>query len=407
MQIEKIRAELKTTLAGDLGAAIALLLQKLDNGSPRLLEVFGQSGRFHQANSDFTKGLILIGERDTVYNQIRFYLLDLVGQLAESDLKPEAPSASEAQAFGLAPAAAGSPVDLLLARLRVDWKNVPLSELHLVNCNRVVEFKTFKRALRDRSASGEEFQFYFINACPMQRPQSFAERVILEIIRNLDEEEDEAVLVRRLPGSNRIKIEDLPYDFMGLEQSKKKFAKYFEERFDFHERLEPVEEFLKACVHKVANYRYIGFIFRVDAQDWEPFFPEYFQWIMDTFSKAEEEGHLFLFFFPIYLRNLHAGPPPALLEVANAIQALGEAENAISTVISPLTPVEKAEVGDWFADFGEPDAGKVDELILLTLQRDKSASARIERFQQEGKVDMYDVEALQEQVYRFGLTGMS
>lgn len=401
MQVEKIKAELKTALAGDLAAALALFLQKLDTGSPRLMEVFGQSGRFHQAGSDFTKGLILIGERDTVYNQVRFYLLELAGQLAESDLKPAAPSAAEAHAFGLAPAPSGNPLDLLLARLRIDWKNASISELHLVNCDRVTEFKTLKRALRDRSASGEEFQFYFINACPMQRPQSFAERVILEIIRNLDEEEDEAVLVRRLPGSNRIKIEDLPYDFMGLEQSKKKFAKYFEERFDFHERLEPVEEFLKACVHKIANYRYIGFIFRLDAQDWEPFFPEYFQWIMDTFSKVEEEGHLFLFFFPIYLRNLHTAPTPALLEVAKAVQALGEAENAISTVISPLTPVEKADVAEWFADIGEPDAGKVDELILLTLQRDNSAITRIGRFQEENKIDMYDVEALQEKVVTF------
>lgn len=404
MPLENTKAELQQALARDLGEVIALLLQQLNTSSPRMTEVFVQSGRYHQATSDFAKGLILIDERDTVYTRVRVTLLELIGQLTDSDLKAEnLPTAAQAQALGLAAAPAAGPFDVLLARLRIDWKSTPVSILHLVNCDRVNEFKTFKRALRDHSASGEEFQFYFINACPMQRPQSFAERVILEIIRNLDEEESEAVLVRRQLGAHRLKVEDLPYDFMGLEQSKKKFAKYFEERFDFHERLEPVEAFIEACVHKVRQYRYIGFIFRLDAQDWEPFFPEYFQWIMDTFSKVEEEGPLFLFFFPIFIRNLHEHPPKDMQEVANAVQALGEAANAISTIISPLAPVPKDDVGEWFADFGEPDAAKVDELLLLTLQRDTSALTRLPRFQQNGNVDMYDVEALQEEVYKYAL----
>lgn len=403
MQLENIKSELKTALAGDLGTAITLLLQKLSNDSAQIQIVIAESGRYHQANNDCNRGIILIGERDTVFNKIRFTLLELIGNLLESDLKPATTDQAQAQAFGLAPAHSDNPLDLLLDRLRIDWKNLNISELHLVNCNRFSEFKTLKRALRDRYSDDKECQFYFINACPMQRPQSFAERVILEVIRNLDEEESDAVLVRRVPGSNRIKIEELPYDFMGLEQSKKKFAKYFEDRFDFHDSIEPIENFLKACKNQVRQYKYIGFVFQLDAKDWEPFFPEYFQWILDTFSETAEKGPEFLFFFPIYIRRLHETPSAELLKIAADIQSLAEAKNAISTVISPLSPVSKEDVGEWFVDFGEPDSGKIDELLLLTLQRESSAQARLAGFQQTGKMDMYDVEALQEAVYRYAL----
>lgn len=403
MQIETVKSELRTALAGDLGEAISLMLQKFRNDSDHMAELFVQSGRYHQASSDFNKGIILIGERDTVFNKVRLSLLELIDQLQEEDIKAAGPDAAQAAAFGLAPAASDNPIDLLLSKLRVDWKNIAISELHLVNCDRKQEFNTWKRALRERSAGGEEFQFYFINACPMQRPQSFSERAILEIIRNLDEEENDAVLVRRLPESNRIKMEDLPYDWMGLEESKKKFAKYFEERFDFHEPIEPVEDFLKACVHEARQYRYIAFVFQLDAQNWESFFPEYLQWILDTFATAEEEGPVFLFFFPVYIRNLHLALSAEAKEIVQAIQTLGAAKNAISTVISPLQPVPKSDVGDWFLDFGEADAGKIDELLLLSLQLEKSAQARLKHFQESGLLDMYDVETLQEAVYRFSL----
>ena len=105
---------------------------------------------------------------------------------------------------------------------------------------------------------------------------------------------------------------------MGLVASKKRLARYFAERFDFHERIEPVEDFLRACIGKMKGYRYIAFIFRIDANDWEPFFPEYLQWVMDTFSSISEECPTCLFFFPVWVRNLHDAPPQALREVADA-----------------------------------------------------------------------------------------
>lgn len=400
----QIKNELLAALGRDLGEALQALVEKVAPTSPRMRDVIQQSGRYYSALRDFQNGLVETSARDLVFNQVRNSLLDLVAGMHEEDINPPAANAASAAALGLMAATAHSPLHILFARLKVDWKNVPIHQLHLVNCNRTTEFRTLKRALRDRAKEGQRFQFYFINACPMQRPQSFAERTILELLHNLDEEETEAMLVRRLPHTHRLKVEELPFDFMGLAASKKRLARYFAERFDFHERIEPVEDFLRACIGKIKEYRYVTFIFRIDANDWEPFFPEYLQWVMDTFSSICEDCPTCLFFFPVWVRNLHDTPPQALREVVEAVAQLGEAKNIVSTVFSPLTPVPKNEVEDWFVEFGEPDASKVDELILLTLQREKSALARVDRFLQLGEVDMYDVEALQEAVYEFAHT---
>jgi len=400
----QIKSELLAALGRDLGEALQALVEKVDPVSPRMRDIIHQSGRYYNARSDFQNGLVDTPARDLVFNQVRNALLDLVTGLTDADIHAPGTDAAYAAALGLAPAPVQSPLHLLFARLKVDWKNVFLSQLHLVNCNRSMEFRTLKRALRDRGGQGQRFQFYFINACPKQRPESFAERIILELLHNLDEEETEAIQVRRVQHTHRLKIEELPFDFMGLAASKKKLARYFAERFNFQETIEPVEDFLRACIGKMKDYRYVAFIFRIDANDWEPFFPEYLQWIMDTLASVCEDCPTCLFFFPVWVRNLHESPPQALREVAEAVARLGEAQNAVSTVISPLSPVDKEEVEDWFVDFGEPDEAKVNEIILLTLQREKNALARVERFLQQGVVDMYDVEALQEAVYEFAHT---
>ncbi len=401
-KLENIQSELKTTIAsGDLGEALRLFTQNLSPSSAILNQIILQLRRFHTIEKEFKSGLVLPAERNTECSRIADATLRLVDALTETDVPEFQGQVPGNTSFGL-PVSAQSPLQPLLAGLRIDWKNVPISDLHMVNCNRLAEFRMVKRTLRDRSANGEAFQFYFINACPMQRPESFAERVILEIIHSVDEEDTEAVLIRRKANSHRVKIEELPFDFMGLAQSKKKFARYFADRFGFPERIEPVEDFLRACVHTMRGYRYIGFVFSIDANaDWEPFFPEYLQWIIDTFSEIHEDGPLFLFFFPVLARNLHEKPSQTLQEAVDAICQLGAHKKAVSTVISPLPPVAKEEVEDWFVEFGEADAGKVDDLILLTLQREKSAAQRIDRFLQQGKVDMYDVEALQTEVCRY------
>ncbi len=113
-----------------------------------------------------------------------------------------------------------------------------MSHIHWVNCDRIGENRNFRSTYRRRRNQRQGGQFFFINVCPMQRPESFAERVVLEILERYDEEEKQAILVRRKSQSKRLLIEDLPFDPMGLTESKRLTAKYFQKRFGFQEHIE-------------------------------------------------------------------------------------------------------------------------------------------------------------------------
>ena len=392
--------QLRNALAADLGEAIALMLEKL-SVSPQIKVVVAQSSRYYRAKSSRTLGLSTVEEFDTTCNKICQALLDFLPEIKESDISPPASDPDKALAFGL-PTAPSSPLQTLLKGLRVDWKALSINELHLVNSNRFSEIRTLRKALRDRNEANQEFQFYFVNACQMQKPESFAKRVILEIMARMDEEERKGILIP--PELKLGRFADLPFDFMGMADSKAALAKYFQSRFEFTDRIEPVEDFLQACIQKTLGYKYITFIFSIHASKWEPFFPEYLDWIVKTFSKFGEDHDLptFLFFFPVFAHNLHEAPGPIQKEVAEAIVQLGQIENALTTVISPLLPVPSEEIADWFStELGEADQSKVEDLLLLTLQRDKAALARLDKYLNTKKADMYDVEALQREVFEF------
>ena len=412
--LENIQQELRTALAVDLGEALVLFRQRL-GPSPRVVgDIVLQSGRYHQADSDYRKGNALLPERDKVFNGVRTALLDVVQQLTEADLARPASDPDLAQKMGL-PVAAQQFLSPLFAKLRVDWRRV--SHVHLVNCDRIGENRNFRSTYRRRHHQRQGGQFFFINGCPMQRPESFAERVVLEILEKYDEEEKQAILVRRKSQSQRLLIEDLPFDPMGLSESKRLTAKYFQKRFGFQEHIEPVEDFLRACALRTGEgKRFVTFIFRINAADWDALLTEYLLWLMDTFRplEATDEDAEFLFFFPVLVRNLHETPPAALHTAVEEITKLYQAANpAVAEgqesppvaydLIMPLYPVPKDEVTTWFEDLDEADAAKVAELLLLTLQRDKAALTRLQRYMDEGKIDMYDMEALQADLYEYAM----
>ncbi len=412
--LEKIQEELRTALAADLGEALVLLRQRLGPSS-LVTDIVLQSGRYHQADRDFRKGLMQIGERNTVFNQVCNALLELVAQLKETDLAPPASDPDMAQKMGFQ-VTSQQFLTPLFAKLRVDWRKI--SHVHLVNCDRIGENRFFRSTYRKRHNQHQGSQFFFINACPMQRPESFAERVILEILEKYDEEDQQAILVRRKPQSERLLIEELPFDPMGLDESKRLTAKYFQKRFGFQEHIEPVEDFLRACArHAGLGKRFATFIFRINAADWEPLLTDYLRWLMDTLRPLEstEGAAELLFFFPVQVRNLHDAPPASLRMAIEEINKLNQAATEVAAeglepspavvydMITPLRPVPLEEITTWFEELDEADTAKVAELLLLTLQRDKAALTRLQRYMDEGKIDMYDMEALQADLYEYAL----
>lgn len=412
--LENIQQELRTALAADLGEALVLLRQRL-SPSPRVVgDIVLQSGRYHQADSDYRKGDALLPERDKVFNGVRTALLDVVQQLTDADLAQPASDPELAKKMGL-PVADQRFLSPLFAKLRVNWHK--MSHVHLVNCDRISENRNFRSTYRRRHNQRQGGQFFFINACPMQRPESFAERIVLEILERYDEEEKQAVLVRRKPQSQRLLLEELPFDPMGLPESKRLTAKYFQKRFGFQKQIEPVEDFLRACAeHTGEGKRFVTFIFRINAANWDSLLTEYLLWLMDTFRplEASDEGAEFLFFFPVLVRNLHETPPATLRTAVEEITKFSEAANPTAAkgqesppvaydLIMPLYPVPKEEVTTWFEELDEADEAKIHELLLLTLQRDQAALTRLQNYMDGGQIDMYDMETLQADLYEYAM----
>ena len=96
------------------------------------------------------------------------------------------------------------------------------------------------------------------------------------------------------------------------------------------------------------------------------------------------------------VRNLHEAPPASLRIAIEEINKLHQAANPVVAegqalppvaydMIMPLQPVLMEEVTTWFEELDEADAAKVAELLLLTLQRDKAALTRLQRYMDEGK----------------------
>jgi len=115
------------------------------------------------------------------------------------------------------------------------------------------------------------------------------------------------------------------------------------------------------------------------------------------------------------VRNLHDAPPASLRMAIEEINKLNQAATSVAAegqdllpavvydMITPLRPVPMEEVTTWFEELDEADAAKVAELLLLTLQRDKAALTRLQRYMDEGIIDMYDMEALQADLYEYAM----
>ena len=275
--------------------------------------------------------------------------------------------------------------------------DVQLGEIHLVNCDRGKVRARFWDAF-DRHFNRENpFQFYYVLACPSQQPTSFGERMIYEVI---DEELDgdiAAISYVNRPNSRRVKIEDLPLG-RNLRNSQKDFKKYFTRRFNIDSSF---ETYLRTGLPKLEkNYDYIVTVFDLNASKWnQELMEEYMQWIIDVFSDTHEEVPQFLFFFAIFLKNVHlgnlSGKEKETLESIS--QIIGKNEDKC-TLLDQLLPVPVDLLEDWIRDLGEQNQSKVEDLIkaiVAGLPKEKQ-----EYYLKSSHLDMSDIERFQEIVYK-------
>lgn len=177
-------------------------------------------------------------------------------------------------------------------------------------------------------------------ACPTQQPDSFAERMIYEVIIEELEEQVGAMHYVRRPDSRRVKNPRTcrwgampPIRNGSLKSNSSR-------RFGFGDSETPFEEYLHTGLPKL-QYEYVATAFDLNAGRWDAaLMKEHLTWIMDTFSGTPANVPHFVFFFVIFLRNVHVQPlqgaEKAIFEDIGTIVS----ENLHrATLISELVPV--------------------------------------------------------------------
>lgn len=271
-----------------------------------------------------------------------------------------------------------------------------IGEVHLVNCNREKVRNRFWTAFDNFLDQENPFQFYYVLACPTQQPTSFGERMIYELIdEELDGELEAISYVNRI-NSSRVKIEDLPIG-RNLRNSQKEFKKYFTKRFGIDTSF---EKYLETGLPKLEKkYEYIVTVFDINASKWNnELMQEYMQWIIDSFSNTHEEVPQFLFFFAVFLRDVHEGNLSGdLKETLEGVKQIIQANPEKCTLLDQLLPVPVYLLEDWIRDLGEQNQTKIQDVIktvVLGLPADKQ-----DQYKNKKILDMSDIECFQELIY--------
>ncbi len=304
------------------------------------------------------------------------------------------------RSYGISAASASSLIEQKIRELTIDV-NLKLGELFLVNVDRLPPRNTFWNAFDENREQRNPFQFYFVLACPTQQPNSFAERMIYELVVEELEEELDAINYVRQSGGRRVKVEDLPLG-RNLPNSQREFKKYFARRFGLTDSETMFEDYIRTGLPKL-EYKYVATVFDLNASKWDDtFMSDYLQWIVETFSHTHETVPTFLFFFAIFLRDAHVNPLPSNeRKIVDSIQTFINRNRRRCSLINQLGPIETGDVADWIRELGERNESKIEDLVKLiiaSLPEDKKA-----KFEKSRQLDMSDVERFQEIVYRTAL----
>ncbi|MCO6474975.1 MAG: hypothetical protein J5I94_00070 [Phaeodactylibacter sp.] len=266
--------------------------------------------------------------------------------------------------------------------------------LHLVNVDRKDMRGKFWDAFDEKEEKKQEFQYYFISACPSQMPPSFAERMVYELLLEELDGDSDALHIITHEDTGRLRIQDLPVG-RNTRKCQQRFKEYVQERFRFADT-QSFDTFIETGVPKLP-YDYVAVAFEIHERNWEDFLPEYLQWMIDTFRCPHHDVPVFLFFFVVYIEKQHEGRlMPAQKALLDALQGLSQRNE--TTLLTPLLPVEEGDLRAWLMDLGERNPNKVQEVMDVFLSGLREEDQRL--YQDKKLLNMKDIEELQAAVYR-------
>jgi hypothetical protein len=229
---------------GQLEDAISVWLQHIGVNDPIRTEVLGYSARLSNLTAKKNQGVIDFREETLVLNQVTAAMF--------SSLQHWKPGGDYANLLNA------------IQELGIDPDN-EISSLHLVNCDRSGQAKTFSRIF-NRWEGKSDFQFHFICGCPTEMPTSFGKRLIYEIIRDKLDDRHDAISYPFQEDADRIKIENMPLG-TDLATSRKRLKEYVAKRFQFSDT-QSFETFIETGVPKLP-YDYVAAVFEISEKKWE------------------------------------------------------------------------------------------------------------------------------------------
>lgn len=372
--------------------------------------------KFARGERDFKNGLLTYEELDVFKNRITSALLDLLDNLEEADVGLSTSLSAEViteeeilqaqrhrqeinnaiqQEYNLACEEGQSELRKTIERLDI---TKDIGELKLVNCDRNTPYDTFFNDFDNRLDNAIPYQFYYIVGCPSQQPNSFAERMIYEIIFEDLEEDLEAISFERRPDNTRILFNEFPLS-RNLIRSKEKFKAYFAKRFELEEK--DFIAFLDTGVPRM-KYDYVATVFTLNIGDWkERFMPLYLKWIFDVFSATHIDVPNFLFFFVFYIESAHDEKQMSkeYKAIKEALKNIVNEHKAQATFLQEIDPVPRTLLSAWIQkEVGETNDSVANDTIdklIKGLKPEKQAT-----IQKTDNLDMADIELFQELVYK-------
>ncbi len=301
------------------------------------------------------------------------------------------------ESYGLAAVGGNSLLEQKIKGLSID-DSFTIGELYLVNCNRIPPRNNFWKAFDENTKRRNPFQFYFVLACPTQQPNSFAERMVYEILIDELESDFEAIHYVHQPNSRRVRIEDLPLG-RNLKNSQREFKKYFAKRFNWSDSEMAFEDFINTGLPKL-EYKYVTTIFDLNASKWDDILMlEYLDWIVDVFTHTHEDVPTFLFFFAIFIKDVHtASIPLREQKIVDSIVNFVNQNAERCSLINQLLPVPVDFLEDWIRELGEQNQGKIEEVVKIMVEG--LPDDKKDKYEQTKELDMTDIERFQEIVYK-------
>ena len=265
-----------------------------------------------------------------------------------------------------------------------------ISLLDTVNCDRTQHYNTELRTHFKASAANPENLAYLLSACPTQKPESLARRLIYFF-----GEKEFTFFPTEHADSDEVYTPELVFE-ASEEGTWKNFAAAIEHRFlpkgtdwtSFVQDPEPI----------MVNHKRVAFTVHINRKWWNDYdVADHIGYILDKFQALPPTCRKFVFFFVCSFPDLNEAADDHCEDYLCLLAHLEQGGNTTVRHIQKLPPVKIQDVKNWVDSIAQPH--QVDT-FLSQLQKAIPPTKR-KKYQAEKLLDMDAVETMQYAAYTY------